>query len=209
MTENATARPGARLEVEERRAQLLDIGTELFSRRSFDDISIDEIADAAGISKGLLYHYFSGKRGFYIAVIRHSAETLLAASAGQRIAVSEDPLRAGLDAYLAYVGDHARIYVMLLSGGIGSDGEVRAIVDGTRERFVKRILGIAGSDSSSAALRLAVRGWVGFVEGASLDWVVTRDLPADQLRELLVRVLADALRAAKAQDAELELPELR
>src|SRR5947207_8992105 len=62
-----------RLQIDERRAQLLALGIELFSTHSYDDISIDDVADAAGISKGLLYHYFQGKREFYVEVIREAS----------------------------------------------------------------------------------------------------------------------------------------
>ncbi len=60
----------ARLDVEERRKQLVALGNELFSKRTYDEVSIDELARAAGISKGLLYHYFPTKRDFYIATVR-------------------------------------------------------------------------------------------------------------------------------------------
>jgi dye decolorizing peroxidase len=89
----APERPGngrsTRLEVEERRRQLLQVGGQLFAHRSFDDISIDEIAQAAGISKGLLYHYFPSKRDFYVELIRKAGEDLLSATAGEA-AGSED-----------------------------------------------------------------------------------------------------------------------
>src|SRR5688572_23935942 len=62
-----------RLATDERRTQLLDLGRELFNTRPFDDISIDEIAAAAGISKGLLYHYFPSKRHFYVETVREAA----------------------------------------------------------------------------------------------------------------------------------------
>ena len=66
----------ARLSTDARRQQLVALGGEMFSERPFDDVSIDDIAAAAGISKGLLYHYFPSKRDFYIAVVRHSADEM-------------------------------------------------------------------------------------------------------------------------------------
>ncbi len=68
----------ARLSLDERRQQLLDLGLELFSQRPFEDISVEDIADAAGISRGLLYHYFPSKRDFYVAVVRVAAAELRA-----------------------------------------------------------------------------------------------------------------------------------
>ena len=68
----------ARLSTDARREQLVALGVEIFSERPFDDVSIDDIAAAAGISKGLLYHYFPSKRDFYVAVVRHSADEMQA-----------------------------------------------------------------------------------------------------------------------------------
>lgn len=186
--------PVTRLEVEERRRRLIEIGGELFSKRSFDGVSIDEIADAAGISKGLLYHYFPSKRHFYVATIRTAAERLVASAVGGDAAASVDPLRAGIDAYLAYVEEHEQGYVMLMQGGIGSDAEVRAIVDATRDRFVGRII---GGVERPPALALAVRGWIGFVEGATLEWLETRAVDRGTLRELLAGSLAAAIEQAE------------
>lgn len=192
--------PASRLEVEERRRQLLEVGGRLFAQRSFDDISIDEIAQAAGISKGLLYHYFPSKRDFYVELIRKAGQDLLSATAGVA-ASSEDPVRAGLDAWLDYIEEHERGYIMLMQGGIGSDPEVRQIVDDTRERFARRILG--GVDNPSPALRLAVRGWIGFVEGATLDWARDRPLGRERLHTLLVGSFLAALEQARVLDPGL------
>lgn len=196
-----------RLEVEERRAQLIEIGTRLFAQRSFDDVSIDEIADAAGISKGLLYHYFPSKRSFYIAAIRSLARTLVELAVGDEAPASDDPLRAGIDAYLDYVERHEGGYVMLMQGGIGSDVEVRAIVDETREHFARRILGDPDPERPRRpAVRLAVRGWVGFVEGATLAWLSEREPSRAELRELYARTLAATLAEAREIARPVGLP---
>ena len=63
-------KPRARLEVDERRAQLMKLGIELFAARAYDEVSIDELSRMAGISKGLLYHYFPTKRDFYVATVQ-------------------------------------------------------------------------------------------------------------------------------------------
>src|SRR5690242_4164925 len=72
------ARARVRLDVDERRAQLVALGLAEFGTRTYDDVSIDLIAQAAGISKGLLYHYFPTKRAFYVACVREAAARLLA-----------------------------------------------------------------------------------------------------------------------------------
>lgn len=185
------ARPRrARLQVDERRAQLLDLALELFAGRTYDEISIGEIATAAGVSKGLLYHYFSSKRAFYVAAVRQASDRLVEATTPTDDEL--DPLGAGITAYLDYVERHGPAYAFLLRGGVGADPEVLELVDATRRRFVDLITGALG-ELSHPMLRLAIRGWLGFVEAASLDWL---DGDGSVPREALASLLVAQCRAA-------------
>jgi len=187
----------ARLSTDARREQLVALGGEIFSERPFDDVSIDDIAAAAGISKGLLYHYFPSKRDFYVAVVRHSA-------AEMQVVTETDPdlpplerLSAGLDHYLEYVETHARGYATVLRAGIGSDPEVAAIVEDVRAAMAGRILDdLPLEGDPPPAVRIAVRGWVGFAEAASLEWLERREVTRDELRDLLIQALTGAVGAA-------------
>jgi AcrR family transcriptional regulator len=197
----ATARR-ARLSTDARREQLVALGVEMFSERPFDEVSIDDIAAAAGISKGLLYHYFPSKRDFYVAVVRHSADEMQAITATDPALAPVERLSAGLDRYLEYVDTHARGYATVLRAGIGSDPEVADVVEGVRSAMAGRILeDMPVQRPVSAAMRIAVRGWVGFAEAASLEWLERRDLRRDELRDLLIRALAGAVEAAAERDA--------
>jgi AcrR family transcriptional regulator len=194
-------RPRVRLETDERRAQLLELAQAAFAERSYDDVSIDEIARAAGVSKGLLYHYFPTKRDLYMAGLRAAAQllidrTMIASADGTPV----DRIRAGLDAYLAYATEHAHAYTGLLRGGVGSDPEVAQVIEETRATYVERMLeGAEGAPLPIPArdtplLRVALRGWVGFVEHTRLEWVVRPDdVSRVELRELLVEVLLATL----------------
>lgn len=188
-----------RLSTEERREQLLALGTDLFSSRSFDAISIDEIATAAGISKGLLYHYFPTKRDFYVAVVERAVENLHTATAPDPGLDPAAVLVASLDAYLDYVVTFAEGWSALLRAGIGADSVVNALVETSRTRFVERTIANLPIDSERAAdplVRIAVRGWVGFVEAATLDWLERDDVDRRALRDLLAGALPGALAAA-------------
>ena len=70
-----------RLTPEERRSQLLDLGVRLFARRSLQEVTIDLLAETAGISRGLLYHYFGNIGGFHHAVVQRAADELIAITA--------------------------------------------------------------------------------------------------------------------------------
>src|SRR5436190_10715426 len=185
-----------RLATDERRAQLLALGRRLFDERPYDEISIDDIAATAGISKGLLYHYFAGKRALYLSVVRAEADRLRAATE------AEGDLRAGLDTFLDYVEGRATAWSALVRGGVGADREVARIVEDTRTAIVERVArDLWGSRRPvPAALRTAVRGWQGFVEAATLDWLEDGTLKRDALRELLALALEGAVAAAHAID---------
>src|SRR3954465_1452084 len=127
-----TKPPRARLDVDERRAQLLAPGLDLFSPRAYDAISIDESALAAGISKGLLYHYFPTKRDFYAAAIREASRQLLDCTRPDESAPPIQRMYRGLEAYLVFVEQRAPAFSALLRGGIGSDPAVAGIVQETR-----------------------------------------------------------------------------
>ncbi|HEX3344470.1 MAG TPA: helix-turn-helix domain-containing protein, partial [Polyangiaceae bacterium] len=139
--------PRTRLDVEERRRQLVALGMELFTRRTYDDVSIDELAQAAGISKGLLYHYFPSKRHLYVETVREAARELLERTATPEGMDPLDRLRAGLDAYVDYVGKHGKPYAALLRSGVGADREVTKIVDATRAAFAARLVEAAPGDA--------------------------------------------------------------
>jgi AcrR family transcriptional regulator len=195
----ATARR-ARLTTDARREQLVALGGEIFSERPFDEVSIDDIAAAAGISKGLLYHYFPSKRDFYVAVVREAADEMQAVTQTPADLPRLERLSAGLDRYLEYVETHGRGFATVLRAGIGSDPEVAAIVEEVRSAMAGRILDdLALSGPPPPGVRIAVRGWVGFAEAASLEWLERREITRDELRNLLVKALTGAVGAATEQ----------
>lgn len=177
----------ARLDVDERRRQLVTLGTELFSTRTYDDVSIDEVARTAGISKGLLYHYFPTKRDFYVATVREAAAQLVNRTQTDPQRDQVERLRTGLDAFIDYVADHGTAYVGLLRSGIGADAEVARIVDETRESFCTRL--IAGFEARSELANIALRGWVGFVEATLIGWLSARDtVSREAIRDMMIKV---------------------
>src|SRR5581483_10037140 len=181
-----TAPSRTRLATDERRTQLLLLGRRLFHERAYDDLSVDEIAAAAGISKGLLYHYFPSKRRFYVETVRAAAQEMVDRTAPLQGLPAGEKLQRGLDAYLDYVEQNAAAYGKLLRSGIGADPEVAAIVEETRQALMRRILAQElGVARPRPALRLALRGWIGFVEAASLDWIDHRDVDRDAMRATL------------------------
>ncbi len=194
----ARARPRIRLENDQRRAQLLALARRAFSDKSYDEVSIDDLAREAKISKGLLYHYFPTKRDLYVAGLTEIANELVAAiTAVPEEGAPIDRVRQGLDAYLGHVMEHSRAFVSLMRGGIGSDPEVALVVEGVRSRLFQQLLSgspLAGMVAGDPKVELAIRGWIGFVEAASIDWCASPRVTRVELRELLAQVLLEVLR---------------
>ena len=185
-----------RLENDERRRRLLDLGADLFTRYAFDEISMAQIAREAGISKALLYHYFPSKQDYFVATLATGAEEL-------RTRIEPDPdlppaeaLSAALDAYLSWIEENAQAYEKLLQSA-ATVAEIRDIVEGVRATTADRIL--TGLGATEPAARTAVRGWLWFMDGACLDWIAHRDLDRGQLLGLLLGTLFGALMAAGVQ----------
>ena len=153
-----------------RRTQLLELGLRLFGARSYAEISIDDIAKAARISRGLLYHYFKNKRGFYTETVRHAAAQLVQRVNTPDTLPPEARLRAGLDAYLDYVEEYAGAYAVLLRGGLGVDDHVSGILEGAREAIISRMIREGPTLEWTPQVHASLRGWIHLVEGMSLDW---------------------------------------
>jgi AcrR family transcriptional regulator len=185
-----------RLDVEERRRRLLELGAGLFARYGYDELSMAAIAREAGISKALLYHYFPSKQAFFVATLEQQAADLAALTAVDPALPPVEQLARALDAFLGWVEEHADGYGKLLEGG-GTHPEVRELIDQVRAATGERILaGLAPGEPAPPALRAAVAGWLWFTDGVLADWLAQRDFDREQLRGLLLGTLLGAVAAA-------------
>lgn len=192
-----------RLQTDERRAQLLTLGLRLFSTRAYDEISIDAIAEEAGVSKGLLYHYFGGKRAYYLAAVEHAATGLLESmDAVPEALVGPARALAMITAYVDFVEHHGDAYGTLLSGGVGSDPEVTHLLERSRQEVATRIMQGVGLEAPRPVFELAVRHYIGGVEAVVLDWHVRRQLPREVLLQFLVQQVRATLEVAVALDPD-------
>ncbi|MGZ6793090.1 MAG: TetR/AcrR family transcriptional regulator [Mycobacteriales bacterium] len=187
--------PRTRLTPDERRSQLLDLGVRLLATRSVDELSIDLLAEEAGISRGLLYHYFGNKHAFHEAVVRRAADDLIAQTAPPVEGAPLERLLVSMAAYLDYVVANYEGYLSLVKGAAGGNDTLREIYDEARSALTGRVFredaqGTIISDTPAA--RLIVRGWAAMAEEVVITWV--RD-PAGVTRDELLAVLAASLPA--------------
>jgi AcrR family transcriptional regulator len=191
-----------RLSVEDRRQELIDAALRLFSARGPEAVSVDDIAAEAGASRALLYHYFDNKHDLYLAALRAAADALLEQLQPPLSGTPPELLDAGLSAYLNYVEQHSVGFSALLREGPGASGEVGAIVERVRAAVLGMLLAGVGVPDPPAALRVALRGWVGFVEAACAEWLEHRDVDRETLEGILIGALSAAVAAAWLDPAE-------
>lgn len=194
-----------RLSPEERRAQLIDLGVRMLADRPLEQISVEDIADQAGVSRGLLFHYFASKHDFHVAIVRHSSAEMLARTAPNLELPVIDMLRDVMAAYVDYVSENRDTYVSLLRGTASGDPAMREVFESTRAEMARRVveqlpsLGI----EPDARIALSVRGWIAFVEEATITWLRVPEIPRDELIELLVTALPAVALSAGAAEALL------
>lgn len=194
-----------RLDLEVRREQLLAAAFDLFVTRGYDEVGIEDVARAAGASKGLVYHYFPTKKDLYRAAVERGAAQLLERTETDPSVPPLERLDAGLDGYFAYVAEHRMAYEALMRSGVGVDPDVAEVLERTRAIIADRLLEglpLVPEAAGRASVRAAVRGWIGFVEALALGWLAspTPDRPA--LRRLAADVLQAAVGSAVGLDRQ-------
>jgi len=199
-----TATTRSRLAPDERRSQLLDLGVRLLATRSLDELSIDLLAEEAGISRGLLYHYFGNKHAFHEAVVRRAADDLIAQTAPPP---GVDPLvrlQASVAAYVDYVLANFEGYVSLLKGAAGGNEALRAIHDEVRGVLSDRIFTQPSPSGDSDNELVAdtphdqpvVRGWSALCEELVVTWATDRREGRDGVgRDELLEIIGGSLPA--------------
>ncbi|MGW0019575.1 TetR/AcrR family transcriptional regulator [Rhodococcus sp. NPDC003382] len=188
------ASPRRRLSPDQRRTELLDIGARLFSQHAYEDVRIEEVAELAGVSRGLMYHYFPTKRDFMAAVVQRESDRLLAVTEPDPALSVHDRIAAGLDAYLEYIESHAQGVLAVNRGAASADASIRGIVDAELDVQQRRIVdALAPSDGDRELVELAVRGWIAFVRSVCVDWLDRPGVTTVQMRELCLAALAGLL----------------
>ncbi|HTL34097.1 MAG TPA: TetR/AcrR family transcriptional regulator [Kofleriaceae bacterium] len=187
-----------RMENDERRAQLLALGRAAFAKYPYDEVSIDDLAEKAGLSKGLFYYYFPTKRDLYTAAVEVTTRELITTVVAKvaQANTPRDRAMAGVEAYLDHVERQGSSFVALMRGGIGTDSKVAGVVDKVRAQMLEQFMGGApiGAFLKKRPLgRIAIRAWIGMVEAASVEWMTAKDIPREPLRDLLVDQLFDLL----------------
>ncbi len=180
-----------RMSPEERRAQLIALGTEMLADRPLEQLSVEEIADQAGVSRGLLFHYFSSKQDFHLAIVRDASRTMLERTAPDLSLEPYEILRDSIANYVDYVTENRETFISLLRGSASGDPDMREVFEETRTIMADRTVANLYKFQLEATptTELAVRGWIAFVEEATISWLRDPKISKDELIELNVSAL--------------------
>ena len=167
-----------RLDPETRREQLLNLGVRLLPTRPLEQLSIETLAEKAGISRGLLYHYFGSKGQFHEAVVRRAADDLIEATTPPPGKDQLARLAHSMEAYLDYVVENHEGYLSLVKGAASGNETLRAIYQDSRSALTDRLFiedpdGLLLPDTPQT--RLTVHAWAAMVEGLVLQWAEKPD----------------------------------
>jgi AcrR family transcriptional regulator len=184
-----------RLDPEQRRSQILDAASELFAVRGYGDVSIEDIARRAGVTRGLVHHYFGGRNDVYVALIQRIGSIRerelrqpVGSSARERVGDS-------VSRWLDWTQENRTIWLAAMAPGEHlSDQEVRRVVADLVERAV-RLLILLHSDvaEDSPRLRYALECWTGMNRAATWRWLHGK-ASRETTHELLTLTLLHVLR---------------
>src|SRR5436190_3487305 len=152
-----------RLPADQRRLQLLEVAQDRFAEQGFHATSMDEIAEAAGVTKPVLYQHFPSKRALYVELLEATGRQLLAllAEATSRAATGRERVELGFRAYFRFaIGDRAS-FRLLFGTSIRSDPEFARIVEEILDAVVETVstlIDIPGSDEQRVILANALLG---------------------------------------------------
>ncbi len=177
----------SRISSAERRHALLEFGRSHFAECGFDACSMDEIAKRAGVSKALLYHYFGGRRAFYMATVSDVVDGLITATTPPDGLEGLPVVLAMATGFVRYSGENAAICRAITRGGLGSDAEVNAQLDRLRDSTVSRVLTALGRKDPGSVAQLVLPGLVGFIESVTLEWLDGSPLSETDVVAIIVR----------------------
>ncbi|MEU2565977.1 TetR/AcrR family transcriptional regulator [Streptomyces althioticus] len=207
MTSQASTPAYRRLSVEERRSQLLEAALSLFAHRAPEEVSLDDVAEAAGVSRPLVYRYFpGGKQQLYEAALKSAADELRDCFDEPEEGPLVPRLTRAVERYLAFVGRHDAGFSALLQGGsVVETSRTTAIVDGVRRAAAEHILRHLGVEGPGPRLRMTIRMWITAVEAASLIWLdEDKQPPLEELRDWLVEQFVAVLTVTARRDAQTD-----
>jgi len=166
-----------RLPASARREQLLRVGLDVFAHQGFHGTSMNDVAEAAGVTKPVLYQHFASKRELYLALLDEVGQRLLRAIAAATATGQggRAQTEAGFRAYFEWVADDHDAFLLLFGSGARRDEEFAEAVREVEETIARAIEPLIAADIDAGHRRTLAHALVGLAEGASRQLVATGD----------------------------------
>ncbi|WP_215546888.1 TetR/AcrR family transcriptional regulator [Amycolatopsis sp. CA-230715] len=204
MTVTRGSTRGKRLPPEQRRAHLIDAAIAVFGRLPVDQVSADDIAAEAGVSRALFYRYFSSAAEAFVAATETAVDGLVERLTTPSEGTLAEQLRTALGEFLRFAETHEPSVVALLrNGSVMATPDTTALIDRVRRTAVDEILARAGVTEPSAMTLMTLRSWVATVEVGTLSWLRERHLTAAELAAWLTDQFIAMSAATAAHDASM------
>lgn len=158
-----------RLPADARREQILDVALEVLGRAGYHGASMNDIADAAGVTKPVLYQHFDSKRDLFLALLDEVGERLLSAIAKATADAPDGKSQTerGFRAYFRWVANDHDAFMLLFGGGARRDDEFREAVRHITDQAAEAIAPLIAVDIDPEERRTIAHALVGLAEGAS------------------------------------------
>ena len=183
-----------RLSAAERRDQILEAANALFAERGYDAVLVEDIASSAGVTRGLVHHYFGGRKEVYLALLERvgaGREEALRPPVGRS---ARARLADTVERWLDWTGANRTVYLGTIAPGEDiADADVRQVVAELVHRAVAQVAVFhADIADDSARLRYALECWTGLNRAATRRWLrgeATREATHELLASTLEHVL--------------------
>ena len=188
----SSVRKRVRMDRDERRGEILRAAARLFGERPYSEVSVTDIADSAGVAKGLMHHYFGSKRELYLEIVRDIATVPSVPLPDDDQLDNEQVWTRSVDGFLGLIAQNPDLWLTSVTvGGAERDDEVASILDEGKEVLADRTLAAIGlaDQAHDPILRALVRGYGGFVQELTVEWLVRRRLDERQVRSAISATL--------------------
>ncbi len=177
---------------EARRAQLLELGSELLLAEPLENLTVLRLANQAGVSRALVFHYFPTVRDLHLACLEVTARQLVDTIVEVTMADRHgDPLGRGLHAFVDYLNRQPMTFLSM-AGYSTTDAGFGGVFEAVRQQLIDLVIEVRELDAD-ANCRLLLRGWVAFIEAAIFEWLADPQMPREELIDIFLKIYDDII----------------
>ena len=194
----------SRLSAADRREQLLAVALKVFAQRGYHSTSMNDIADAAGVTKPVLYQHFDSKRALYTATLEAVGASMISAltSATSASPSGKEQTAAGMVAYFRWVADDPDAFSLLFGGGTRRDEEFAAVAQKVEKAAAELIAPLIEAGVDADYQRMVAHALIGMSEGVSRHLIRSgQKIDPDTVGEQLASLAWAGLRAVGRKPA--------